>query len=178
MAKSAQLDVPINERPDVVGLHLKLAEAQVAVAAAEAELNHLSGIINPMSWSSTNTPAFTELDVLKARQQEPFARERFLLAKAELLEIKPRYEQARAEAVRTLTIARNRARLPILRRFADALEVARTIGDELLAFDLQTVRLGGSNPGHPFGQLLDDMPYRQGDATRVRQLVERLDALS
>ena len=64
----------------------------------------------------------------------------------------------------------------MLRRYADALEEARVIGDELLAFDLHTVRLGGSNPGHPFAQLLDDPPYRTGEATRVRNLVEQLEA--
>ena len=176
MAKSAQLDIPINERLDVAELQSKLGEAQAELTAAEAELNLLTGILNPLSWSSTNTPSISELDAVRARQQEPFARERFLVAKAELLEIKPRYEQARAAALLAFTDARNRARLPILRRFADALEDARAIGDELLAFDLQTVRLGGSNPGHPFGQLLDDPPYRTGDATRVRDLVDRLEA--
>lgn len=175
MAKTATIDIPVSGVPQVQELAAKLAEAQAELAAAEAELDYLSSILNPLPWTSTHTPAANELDALKALRQEPIARERYLMAKVLILEITPRYERARSEALRQLTEQRKRARLPLLRRFADALDAAKTIGDELLAFDLQTVRLGGSNPGHPFGQLLDDPPYRIGDASRVRVLVDQLE---
>ena len=175
MPKSATIDIPVSEVPQVQELATKLTEAQTELAAAEAELDHLSSILNPLPWSSTHTPTFSELDVLRARHQEPFARERYLMAKAAVLESKPRYEQARSEALRQFTDARNRARLPILRRFSTALDEAVRIADELLAFDQETVRLGGSNPGHPFAQLLSDPPFRVGDAERVRGLVTQVE---
>ena len=175
MPKSATIDIHIDEHPEVRELRTTLHEAEAELRASEAKLDHLGNILNPLPWTSTHTPAVNELDVLKARQQEPLARERYLMAKAAVLESKPRYEQARREALRQFTDARNRARLPILRRFSTALDEAACIGDELLAFDLETVRLGGSNPGHPFAQLLSDPPFRVGDAERVRGLVTQVE---
>ena len=80
MPKSVSLEVPIDEVPDVAALKAKLADAQAELKAAEAELDHLSSILNPLPWSTTNTPTITELDAVRARQQEPFVRERVLLA--------------------------------------------------------------------------------------------------
>lgn len=178
MAKTtALLDAPIDERPEVRELRTKLSEAEAELRASEEELSRLSSILNPPSTSATCTPDHNEVTILRARQQIPVARENFLLAKATVLELKPRYERARAEAVQALTAERNRSRLEILKRFASALEDARDIGDELLAFDLHTVKLGGSNPGHPFGELLDSPPYRVGLASAVRQYVERLELI-
>ena len=178
MAKTATIDIHIDEYPGVHELRTTLHEAEAELRASEEELDHLGNILNPLPWTSTHTPACNELDVLRARQQEPFARERYLVAKAAVLESKPRYEQARSEALRQFTDARNRARLPNLRRFSAALDEAARIGAEIRIYDQETARLGGSDPGHPFAQLLDDPPYRQGDATRVRNLVNELGVAS
>lgn len=171
----AELDIPIDEQHEVADLKAKLAEAHAELVAAEAELDHLHGILNPMSWSSTHTPNVSELDALRARQQLPIAHERYLMAKVAVQETQPRYEQARAVALRAFMDARNRARLPILQRFASSLEAARAISDELIAFDQETVQLGGRPVDHPLPQLSDELPYRHGEATRVRQLVEQLE---
>ncbi|MBK9949206.1 MAG: hypothetical protein IPP12_18780 [Nitrospira sp.] len=171
----AELDIPIDEQPNVAELTTKLAEAQAELNAAEAELNHLTAILNPLPASSTHTPNVSELEALRARQQEPFAHERYVLAKTAVLELRPRVEAARIEALRHVTDVRTRARVPLLKRFSMALDEAARIGEELAVFDQETVQLGGSNPGHPFAQLLDEPPYRQGDATRVRQLVDTLE---
>lgn len=171
----AELDIPIDEQPEVAELKTKLAEAQAELVAAEVERDHLYGILNPLPWSSTHTPNVSELDALRAHQQLPVAHDRYLMAKAAMLELKPYYEQARSAALAALNDARSRARLPLLRKFADSLDEARTIGDELTAFDQETVQLGGSTPGHPFPSLCDESPYRQGEATRVRHLVEQLE---
>jgi hypothetical protein len=172
---TAEFDTPINQGPELGDLKAKLVKAERELQAAEEELNSLSTILNPGLSTSSHTPNTTELDQLKARQQEPFARARFLEAKGAVLELKPRYEQMRLDVVRQLTDMRNRARLPLLKRFSEALDAAATIGDEILAFDRETVRLGGANPGHPFGQLIDERPYRQGEASRIREQVRQLE---
>lgn len=171
----AELDIPIDEQPEVAELKAKLAEAHAELVAAEAELDHLNGILNPLPWSSTHTPNVSELETLRARQQLPIAQERYLMAKVAVGEIQPRYEQARSAALSALNDTRSRARLPILQRFADALDRAKAIGDELTTFDQETAALGGRAPEHPYPVLCDERPYRQGEATRVRQLVEQLE---
>ncbi len=176
MAKATiEPNVSIDDYPDVFELRVKLTEARAELKASEDELAHLHGILNPLLSSSSAAPMPTALDRLRAQQQRPFVEERHLLAKAVVLEIEPAYEHARAEAREQLNEARVQARLPLLRKFAKALEAAAAVGDELRSFDLETVALGGSDPGHPFAQLLDDEPYRQGDASRVRALVEKLE---
>lgn len=175
MAKAATIESHISEMPQVRELAAKLAEAQAKLATEEAELDRLFGLLNPLPTSSTCSPNLDELGQLKAQQELPVARERYLTAKAAVLETKPRYEQARLEALRKLTDARNRARLPLLRQFADALDAAKVIGEEIQAFDRETVRLGGYAVEHPLPWLIDELPWRHGEASRIRQEVERLE---
>lgn len=176
MAKTAQLDIPINEDPAVHELRTQLNEAQAELRASEEELHHHARILNPMPTSSTHNAFVSELDVLRAKQQEPAARMRYLEAKAQLLETQPRYEAARAEALRKLTEAREKGRLPLLKQFAMALDAAAEIGDKIRSFDEETVRLGGRPAEHPFAQLIDEPPFRPtGEASRVRREVERLE---
>lgn len=167
--------VSVDSHAAVQELHTQLREAEAELVAATGELNALERIITPLPSSSECGATATELDTIRARQQLPFAQERFFMAKASVLELRPRYDAARHEAVQTFTAARNKARLPILQRLASSLEATRVIGDELTAFDRETQELGGSAPGHPFPSLCDEPPYRQGEATRVRQLVEQLE---
>ncbi len=172
----AELDIPIDEQPDVAELTTQLAEAQAELNAAEAELNHLTAILNPLPTSSERPSNVSELEALRARQQEPFAHERYVLAKTAVLELRPRVDAVRIEALRHLTDVRTRARVPLLKRFSMAMDEAARIGEELAVFDQETVRLGGSNPGHPFAQLIDEPPYRQGEATRIRDFVRVVEA--
>ncbi len=167
--------VSVDSSAAVQELHAQLLEAEAELTAASSEVNALEAVISPLPSSSERFVRVSELDAIRARQQLPFAQERFFTARGSVLELRPRYQATRAEALRQLTDARNQARLPLLRQFADALDAAKTVGEELQAFDQETVQLGGSNPGHPFAQLLDEPPYRQGDATRVRQLIDTLE---
>ena len=171
----AELNIHIDEQPEIKDLKRQLDEAQAELTAAEAELDHIGNILNPLPLSTPHTPNVSELEVLRARQQEPFVRERYLLAKAAVLEIKPRFEQARSAALHSFNDARSRARVTMLRRFADALAAAKDIGDGIQAYDQETVQLGGSRTEHPFPQLLDEPPFRHGEATRVLRLVEELE---
>ena len=170
-----ELNARVDDQPEIQELKIKLIEAESELVAAQAELEDLSAILNPPLATSVCTPTITELEALKAGQQLPFARERYLIAKASVLEIRPTYERARGEALKACTDARSRARLPILRKFADALDDAKAIGDELLAFDQETVRLGGSPAGHPFPEFQDELPYREGWASCVRRIVKELE---
>lgn len=179
MAKATiEPNVSIDDYPEVSELRIKLSEARAELKAAEDELAHLHSILNPLPSSSSAAPMPTAVDRLRAQQQRPFVEERHLLAKAVVLEIEPEYEHARAEARKQLNEARFETRLPLLRKFAKALEAAREVGDELRDFDQDTVMLGGQDPGHPFGMLLDEPPYRTGEATRVRALVDELESRS
>lgn len=168
-------DTPLDETPAVAEMKSKLDEAQAELVAAEAELNHLNRILDPLPASSDHTPNTSELDALRAQQELPVVRARHLMAKSAVLELKPRYQATRHEALQMLMAHRSATRSPLLRKYADALDQAAAIGYEILAFDQETVRLGGSSPGHPFAQLIDEPPYRMGDATRVRQSVNELE---
>ncbi|MDR4469107.1 MAG: hypothetical protein MRJ68_12570 [Nitrospira sp.] len=175
MAKTTQLDIPVSSVPEVQELAAKLAEARAEFGAAEAELDHLARILNPAPASSTHNAFVSELDVLKAQQQEPIARERYLLAKAQVLEMTPVYERTRAEALKRLTEARKKGRLPLLKQFAMALDAAAEIGETIRSFDEETVTLGGRAVEHPFAQLIDEPPYRPvGEASRIRRMVDEL----
>jgi hypothetical protein len=169
------LDTNIDDYAGVRELKAQLTEAHAELVAAEAELNHLHGILNPMPTSSTHAPTVSELEALRAKRELPFAQERYLLAKAAALEVQPQLEQARKKALQALTAERNRARLPLLQQFAGKLDEAKEIGEQILAFDLETIRLGGPTVGHPFGELLDDEPYRMGFASIVRTHVTALE---
>lgn len=165
----------IDERDDVADLHERLVAAHAELRAAESELNHVTKILSPVHATADTVSFQSEVSVLRARQELPAAEMRFTEAKAIWLELGPKYELARIAAAASLTTARNKARLPLLRKFVAALDAAKDAGEEIRAFDQETVRLGGSNPGHPFGQLLDDLPYRQGYASRVAELVKELE---
>lgn len=175
MAKTPVLERALDDQPEVAELKMKLAEAQAELVAAEGELNALNRILNPLAASSEHTPNVSEIDHLRAGQQMPIAHARYIEAKAAVLELKPRYETIRAEAVRQLTDARNRARLPLLRRFANALEAAKAIGDEIQNFDHETRQLGGAQVAHPCAWLIDELPFRYGECWRVSRLVEELE---
>ena len=168
----------IDELPEVLELKLKLSEAQAELLAVQDELTHIQSILSPLPWSSSASPMPTELDMLRARQAEPFTNERLLMAKATILELTPQYEHARLSAREQLNEARHQARLPLLRKFARAIEAAQEAGHALRDYDFQSIQLGGQNPGTPYGLLLDELPYREGELSRVRVLLEELERRS
>ena len=178
MGSAIDEQTAVDSVPEVRQLKDKLDAAKAELEAAESELDHLHKTLNPLPATSEPAAPVSEVELLKAQHNIPFARERFLIAKAQVLEDQQAYDKVRREAVQRLNTSRSRARLPFLRRLADALEEAAEVGNALTEFDLETVALGGNSPGHPFPDLSDSPPYRQGIASRVRQLVNELEQRS
>src|SRR5690242_5790455 len=91
--------VAVDQCEEVAELHGQLMEALAELKASEAELDQLNRILDPLPASADTTSSFqSEIETLRAHQQLPIAKMRFMEARAAWLELAPRYERARSAA--------------------------------------------------------------------------------
>jgi len=165
--RSAQTDehTSVVDYPDVRHTREALDTARQQYQSVKARLDAIDVLLAPaVSSSTSSTQPPDRIAVLHAEAELPGVRLQLWTREAAVEQAEKAYFEAMAEAKRELEEVRREPRVKLTRRLFEILESAKAVAEEIEAFDLETARLGGRAPLHPYGELLDT-PHHPGMVT-------------
>jgi hypothetical protein len=167
----------IADRPLVMEAKKAFDDARAQYDEAKTHLDMLERALAPvMDSAASSTGSADEIVTIRAQAALPQARQAYWEAQARLKVVERAFQTVVEAETKALTLERAKIRRGLVQRLFARLDEAKSVAEEIEAYDRETTTLGAKAQAHPFGELLDET-YRTGYVTFRRQLLQKEGAL-
>lgn len=147
----------VMDRPQVVEAKTGLDAERERFKKAKDYLDKIENTLAPSLTTATSpVECADEIAMIRARAALPQAQQMYWEAEVTLKAAERSFQQAVEAGAKSVTLARQEPRRVLVRELFDRLDEAKTVAEEVAAYDEETTRLGGKAPAHPFSELLGD----------------------